>query len=412
MPQAGPPEPARPALTQGSISHAWRALRHPNFQLFFFGQSISVLGTWITRLATSWLVYRLTDSVLMLGIVSFAGQIVSFLLGPLAAVWVEWLDRRKLLVWTQAAGALQSLALAALTLAHMIHLWEIITLTAIQGSINAFDMPGRQSFLIRMVESRDDLSNAIAINSSMANGARLIGPAFTGLLIAAAGEGWCFLIDGLNYMAVIASLLLMRMEPTAVRRNTRGMFGQMRERLGLGLRLSPDSPDSAAVCAAELDGLAVLGSTSGLRRQGSARRSAHARMVNGSLRAGSAGFSTIARCAQVRGRIKAHAADRHCHPGRRIDPLRPVLFLVAFTGVDGSHRARIDAGCVRLQHNHSGASARRQAGPRDGLLHDGFFRCSAIRQLVGRWAGSLNRSAVYRDGDRGLLRRRRALVYI
>jgi MFS family permease len=211
------------------MSHAWRALRHRNFKLFFFGQSISVIGTWMTRLATSWLVYRLTHSALLLGVVGFAGQIVSFALGPFAGVWVERLNRRKLLVWTQAAAAVQSLALAALTLAHVITLWEIIALTAVQGLINAFDMPGRQSFLVQMVEDRHDLSNAIAINSSMANGARLIGPAIAGLVIGAVGEGWCFLIDGVSYFAVIASLLMMRITPLNIRRNTTSMLEQMRE---------------------------------------------------------------------------------------------------------------------------------------------------------------------------------------
>jgi MFS family permease len=213
----------------GSLSHAWRALRHRNFQLFFAGQSISLIGTWMTRLATSWLVYRLTHSALLLGIVSFVGQIVAFALAPFAGVWVERLDRRKLLVWTQAAGAVQSLALAALTLAHVITLWEIMILAALQGLINAFDMPGRQSFLIHMVDDRNDLSNAIAINSSMANGARLIGPAIAGLVIAAAGEGWCFLIDGVSYIAVIASLLMMRIKLSNVRRSAAGMLEQMRE---------------------------------------------------------------------------------------------------------------------------------------------------------------------------------------
>ncbi len=211
------------------MSHAWRALRHRNFRLFFFGQSISVLGTWMTRLATSWLVYHLTHSALLLGVVSFAGQILSFALAPFAGVWVERLNRRKLLVWTQAAAALQSLALAALTLAHVIGLREIIALTALQGVINAFDMPARQSFLVQMVEDRNDLGNAIAINSSMANGARLIGPALAGLVIAAFGEGWCFLLDGFSYFAVIASLLLMRIKPLDVRRHKASMFEQMRE---------------------------------------------------------------------------------------------------------------------------------------------------------------------------------------
>jgi MFS family permease len=211
------------------MSYAWRALRHRNFQLFFYGQSISVIGTWMTRVATSWLVYRLTSSVLLLGVVSFAGQIISFALGPFAGVWVERLDRRKLLVWTQAAAAVQSLAMAALTLANVITLWEIIALTALQGLINAFDMPARQSFLVQMVEDRNDLSNAIAINSSMANSARLIGPALAGLVIAAVGEGWCFLIDGVSYFAVIASLLLMRIRPMEIRNSATRMLHQMRE---------------------------------------------------------------------------------------------------------------------------------------------------------------------------------------
>jgi len=222
---------ARPvnASPRISISHAWRALRHRNFKLFFYGQSISVIGNWMTRLATSWLVYRLTNSALLLGVVSFAGYFLSSALGPFAGVWVERVDRRKLLVWTQACAAVQSLALAALTLTHAITLWEIIALSAFQGLINAFDMPARQSFLVQMVEDRTDLSNAIAINSSMANGARLIGPAIAGLIIAAVGEGWCFLIDGFSYFAVIASLLMMRITPMYISRHATSTVEQMRE---------------------------------------------------------------------------------------------------------------------------------------------------------------------------------------
>jgi MFS family permease len=221
--------PATAVPPKPTLSHAWRALRHRNFKLFFFGQSVSLIGNWMTRLATTWLVYHLTQSALLLGVVSFAGQIVSFALGPIAGVWVERLERRKLLVWTQAAAALQSLALAALTLAHVITLGEIIALTAFQGLINAFDMPARHSFLIQMVDDRQDLGNAVAINSSMANGARLVGPAIAGLVIAAVGEGWCFMLDGLSYFAVIASLVLMRIRPVDVRHSTDGTFEQLRE---------------------------------------------------------------------------------------------------------------------------------------------------------------------------------------
>jgi MFS family permease len=216
-------------LSIASVSHAWRALRHRNFRLFFFGQSISVLGTWMTRLATTWLVYHLTHSALLLGVVGFAGQFISFALGPFAGVWVERVDRRKLLVWTQAAAAVQSLVMAALTLAHIINLWEIIALTALQGVINALDTPGRQAFLIQMIDDRADLGNAIAINSSMANGARLVGPAIAGLIIAAIGEGWCFTIDGVSYLAVIASLLMMHVKPLNVHRGRSSMLVQIRE---------------------------------------------------------------------------------------------------------------------------------------------------------------------------------------
>ncbi|HVW08675.1 MAG TPA: MFS transporter [Bryobacteraceae bacterium] len=211
------------------VSHAWRALRHRNFRLFFFGQSISLIGSWMTRLATTWLVYRLTHSALLLGVVNFAGQIVTFLVAPFAGVLIERVDRRKLLVWTQAAAAVQSLALAALTLMHVITMPEILGLAALQGLINAFDMPARQAFLIQMVNDKSDLGNAIAINSSMANGGRLIGPAIAGIVIAVAGEGVCFLIDGVSYLAVIASLIAMRITAEKTSRPTLGLVEGLRE---------------------------------------------------------------------------------------------------------------------------------------------------------------------------------------
>jgi MFS family permease len=212
-----------------NYSHAWRALRHRNFRLFFGGQSISLIGTWMTRIATSWLVYRLTHSALLLGTVGFAGQIPTFLLAPIAGVIVDRIDRRKVLVWTQALAMVQSLLLAWLTLSHRITISEVLVLSAMQGVINAFDMPGRQSFMVKMVEDRADLSNAIAINSSMVNTARLIGPSLAGLLIAATNEGWCFLVDGISYIAVIASLLMMRIPRDQVERVTASMIVQLQE---------------------------------------------------------------------------------------------------------------------------------------------------------------------------------------
>jgi MFS family permease len=223
-----------PASTS-RYAHAWRALRHRNFRLFFTGQSISLIGTWMTRVATSWLVYRLTGSALLLGIVGFAGQILTFLLAPFAGVLVDRLNRRNLLVWTQVLAGIQSLAMAALTLAKVITIHEIIALSAFQGLINAFDMPGRQSFLVQMVSvdsnkpDRQDLSNAIALNSSIVNLARLIGPALAGLVIAAVGEGYCFTIDGFSYIAVVVSLLMMRVPRTMIQRANASMLEQLKE---------------------------------------------------------------------------------------------------------------------------------------------------------------------------------------
>ena len=210
-------------------SHAWRALRHRNFRLFFGGQTISLIGTWMTRIATAWLVYRLTGSALLLGTVSFAGQIPTFLFAPFAGVWVDRLNRRQVLVWTQTLSMMQSFLLAALTLSGHITIELILILSVMQGIVNAFDMPGRQAFMVEMVGDRADLGNAIAINSSMVNVARLIGPSLAGMLIAATSEGWCFLIDGISYIAVIASLLMMQLHATAVRRAATSMLTELKE---------------------------------------------------------------------------------------------------------------------------------------------------------------------------------------
>ncbi len=207
-----------------------RALSHRNYKLFFSGQSISLIGTWMTRIATSWLVYRLTGSAFLLGVVGFAGQIPSFVLAPFAGVLVDRWDRHRLLVVTQVLALLQSLALAILTLTGYIKIWHVIVLIVFQGLINAFDMPARQAFVVEMVEKREDLANAIALNSSMVNAARLLGPSIGGVVIAAVGEGWCFMIDAVSYLAVIASLLAMKVAPRMTRRaKDENLLGQLRE---------------------------------------------------------------------------------------------------------------------------------------------------------------------------------------
>jgi MFS family permease len=211
------------------FSYAWRALRHRNFRLYYGGQGISLIGTWMTRLATSWLVYRLTGSALLLGIVGFSGQIPTFLLAPFAGVWVDRLDRRHVLIVTQILAMVQSFALAALTLSRHINIPEIIALSALQGAINAFDMPGRQAFVVQMIEDKADLGNAIALNSSMVNIARLVGPSLAGAVIALSSEGWCFFVDGVSYLAVIASLLAMRVAAQDLKRHAGSMLEQLRE---------------------------------------------------------------------------------------------------------------------------------------------------------------------------------------
>ncbi len=221
-----PPPPQKgPRLT--------RALQHRNFRLFFGGQSISLVGTWITRVATSWLIYRLTGSELLLGVAGFAGQIPTLVITPFAGVLVDRMDRRQMLVITQGASLIQSAVLAVLTLAGHITVGQIVGLQIIQGIINAFDTPARQAFVSEMVEDRRDLPNAIALNSSMVNGSRIIGPSIGGLLIAGFGEGWCFAIDAISYLFVIASLLAMRVQP-----RTREGVSEMRvlHELGHGWR--------------------------------------------------------------------------------------------------------------------------------------------------------------------------------
>ena len=212
-----------------NLAFATRALRARNYKLFFTGQSISLIGTWMTRIAMSWLVYRLTGSAVLLGVVGFASQIPVFVLGPVAGVWVDRWDRHRTIVITQILAMIQSFALAALTLAHIVTVWELIALALMQGVINAFDMPARQAFVIQMVEQRADVANAIALNSSMVNAARLLGPAIAGVVVAAVGEGYCFLIDGISYIAVIVSLLMMRITVPQVRQPQRHIAHELME---------------------------------------------------------------------------------------------------------------------------------------------------------------------------------------
>jgi MFS family permease len=187
-----------------------RALRHRNFRLFFSGQTVSLIGTWMQRVAVLWLVYQLTHSALLLGLVGFVGQIPIFILAPFAGVLADRRDRHRMLLFTQVLAMVQAFVFAFLVLSHMVHIWHVIVLSIVLGIINAFDVPIRQSFMIEMIEDKNDLGNAIALNSSMFNFSRLLGPSIAGMLIAGFGSGICFLVNGFSYLAVVVSLLMMK----------------------------------------------------------------------------------------------------------------------------------------------------------------------------------------------------------
>jgi MFS family permease len=190
-----------------------RALRSRNFKLFMAGQSVSLIGTWMQSVAMSWLVYRLTGSAFLLGVVGFTSQIPTFLLSPVAGVLADRWNRKRLLIATQALAMLQAAILAAAVLTGVIQVWHIIVLSLLLGVVNAFDIPIRQSFIVEMVSEREDLSNAIALNSSIVQAARLIGPAIAGLLVASVGEGVCFVLNSVSYLAVLLALVAMKLAP-------------------------------------------------------------------------------------------------------------------------------------------------------------------------------------------------------
>jgi MFS family permease len=188
----------------------FRSLTYRNYRLFFAGQSISLIGTWMQRIATPWLVYEMTKSVFLLGLVGFIGQIPIFLVAPFAGVFTDRWNRYHILVATQILAMVQAVVLTWLILSESIEIWHVMFLAGLLGCVNAFDIPARQSFLIQMVDKKENLSNAIALNSSMVNGARMLGPSVAGMLIAASGVGMCFLLNASSYIFVICSLLLMK----------------------------------------------------------------------------------------------------------------------------------------------------------------------------------------------------------
>ena len=211
------------------IKIIFRSLQYRNYRLFFSGQSISLIGTWMQRIAMPWLVYHMTGSAFLLGVVSFAGQIPTFLLAPVAGVLTDKFSRYRVLLITQIFSLLQAMILAILALTGIMQIWHLIVLSIVLGCINAFDVPSRHSFVVEMVEKKEDLGNAIALNSMMFNGARLIGPTVAGIMLATTGEGICFLINAFSYVFVIISLLMMKSEKKEIRKEKSNMLMDMKE---------------------------------------------------------------------------------------------------------------------------------------------------------------------------------------
>jgi MFS family permease len=210
------------------LSDALRSLRYRNFRLFTLGQSISLVGTWMQQVAVGWLVYRLSDSALLLGLVAFAAQGPTFFLAPLAGAIADRGNRQRLLVVIQSLMMVQALVLAVLVLTNTITIWHIVLLSALLGCLSGFDIPVRQSLLVELVEGREDLSNAIALNSSMFNGARLVGPVLAGIAINLVGEGVCILLNGLSYIAVLGALLALRLQSRELPVQRQPMLRQIR----------------------------------------------------------------------------------------------------------------------------------------------------------------------------------------
>jgi len=220
--------PGKPAF-RDRYGHLFRAFRHRNYRLFYYGQGISLIGTWMQQVATGWLVYRMTNSPFLLGMVGFLGNAPSLVLAPVAGVLADRWSRHKLMFAIQGLAMVQALALAILVLTNTITVAWIIALSLVLGVVNAFDLPVRQAFVLDMLDDRDDLSNAIALNSSMVNGSRLIGPSLAGILIGIVGEGICFLANGLSYIAVIAALAAMRIRPRAAETRESSMLQHLKE---------------------------------------------------------------------------------------------------------------------------------------------------------------------------------------
>ena len=363
-----------------------RALGHRNFRLFFMGQSVSLVGTWMQRVAVGWLVYRLTDSAFLLGVVGFSAQIPAFVLAPFAGVLADRWNRHRLLILTQVLAMVQAFILAYLVLTETVVIWEIIVLSLVLGVVTAFDIPVRQSFMIEMIEEKADLGNAIALNSSMVNGARLLGPSVAGLLIATVGEGMCFLINGLSYLAVIASLLLMRIVQKNFRAQSRA-WHDLKEGLTYVYRFEPIRAIILLLALMSLMGMPYIVLMPVFARDVlHGGPSALGFLMGGSGVGALAGALYLASRRGVLGLGKMIPIGAGClRSWTYLFCSFTQLYLVVNTADRRGLRPNDSVG--HEQHPLANYGGRRQAGESHGLLHSRICRDVASRQFAGRRIG-------------------------
>ena len=386
-----------------------RALRHRNFRLFFFGQLLSLPGTWIQAVAQSWLIYRLTDSAALLGLAGFASQFPVFLMAPLGGALADRFSRHRLLIATQIASAVLALVLAALTLSGAVQVWQVFGLAALLGVVNGFDLPARQAFTVQLV-GRADLPNAIALNSSAFNAARLIGPAVAGVLVAATGEGWCFLLNAVSYATVLVALLAMRLEPVSrpVQAGSilahivdgvsyvRGHLPIRSLLLLLGMVSLAGMPYAVLmplfadrILGGGAQGLGILMSCAGWWRAGRGAAAGGPPRPRRSGRLGAVGG------------VRVRAGS---------DRLLAIAQFLAIGRTAGAHRLCDDGADGRLQHAAADDGARRPARAGDVALFDDVHGHGAGRRAAGRRPGGCHRRAADRRRWRRAVHARGVLV--
>jgi MFS family permease len=361
---------------------ALRALKHRNFQLFFGGQLISMVGTWMQSIAQSWLVYRFTGSSLLLGSVGFASQFPVMLASPLGGIVADRYNRQRVVIGTQVASMVLAFILAALTLTHRITIHEILALAVLLGIVNAFDIPGRQAFLVEMV-GKEDLINAIALNSSMFNGARIVGPAIAGILVARIGEGWCFFANAVSYIAVIIGLLMMSV-PRRKHVPTGPALAHVKEGFHFVGRTAPILALLLLLGLVSLVAMPLHSADADLRRSHPARRRAWFRHSYGRYRSRGATRGFDLGGANWGERLGALGHFRLRRLRHQLDCLRPLKKFLAFSGCTGSRRFLHDAADVGFKHSYPVDGA----GPSTRACHVGLFNdvhgYGAFRSIV-RW---------------------------